>query len=491
MRPHLPRAVLAITFVSSLALGCDGGSEPSDAGGSADAGGARDAGGAMDAGVDAGADDAGSVASDAGGGDAGSLDGAAGSDGGGAVCIDADGDGYGDGCSLGGDCDDTRADVHPGERDVCGDRVDSDCSGTADEGCPCPLLTVSCPTGCCDVPIVELDMRGEYPSIATDADGFIYVSYTIPSSTVWGSGFAIYDPDAGTWSTSRSSGAGYNSAVRVSPSGRVHHVYGGNTYAFRYRYSDDHGATWASYPIWTPSAIGGGIDVAIGASDVPHVVIQGSGPSVWSRMYYLVWNGTAWTSTELDMGTTEKAHPKIVLGFADRPHIFSEAYHPDGGTGSSVRHAFYDGARWVYENVDAGDNYGQVNDYYSVVQPAALPDDTMRVVFARWNSGAPAVMRATRGPLTTDGWTSAALPGITAPFRNAIYLHDVAGAPFVVTDGVVVYRESGGSFGSVSTGAMGDGPAAAEYGDRVLIAYASTEPSTSNRLYLTSVPRAP
>lgn len=44
-------------------------------------------------------------------------------------CVDGDGDGYGDGCDLGGDCDDARADLHPGAFDPAGDAVDQDCDG--------------------------------------------------------------------------------------------------------------------------------------------------------------------------------------------------------------------------------------------------------------------------------------------------------------------------------------------------------------------------
>ena len=63
---------------------------------------------------------------------------------------DADGDGYGDpavsevacagpaGYVLDGtDCDDAEDDTHPGAPDVCGNGVDDDCSGAADEGCDC------------------------------------------------------------------------------------------------------------------------------------------------------------------------------------------------------------------------------------------------------------------------------------------------------------------------------------------------------------------
>jgi hypothetical protein len=47
---------------------------------------------------------------------------------------DADGDGY----RWCRDCDDARADVHPGAPEICGDGVDQDCDSVADDGCPPP-----------------------------------------------------------------------------------------------------------------------------------------------------------------------------------------------------------------------------------------------------------------------------------------------------------------------------------------------------------------
>ncbi|RMH43894.1 MAG: hypothetical protein D6689_03985 [Deltaproteobacteria bacterium] len=52
-----------------------------------------------------------------------------------------DGDGDGFGCT---DCDDARADVHPGAQELCGDGVDNDCSGDADDApaCGCDAVEV-------------------------------------------------------------------------------------------------------------------------------------------------------------------------------------------------------------------------------------------------------------------------------------------------------------------------------------------------------------
>jgi hypothetical protein len=49
---------------------------------------------------------------------------------------DADGDGFASLACHGDDCDDTRADIHPGAPDTC-DGDDNDCDGVADPGDAC------------------------------------------------------------------------------------------------------------------------------------------------------------------------------------------------------------------------------------------------------------------------------------------------------------------------------------------------------------------
>ncbi len=55
-----------------------------------------------------------------------------------AAATDVDGDGAG-GCGV--DCDDADPDLHPGATDVCGDAIDQDCSGAADDrDCACTTV---------------------------------------------------------------------------------------------------------------------------------------------------------------------------------------------------------------------------------------------------------------------------------------------------------------------------------------------------------------
>jgi hypothetical protein len=47
--------------------------------------------------------------------------------------LDRDGDGF---SPLGGDSDDSFADIHPGAVETWYDGIDQDCAGTADTSCP-------------------------------------------------------------------------------------------------------------------------------------------------------------------------------------------------------------------------------------------------------------------------------------------------------------------------------------------------------------------
>lgn len=70
-------------------------------------------------------------------------------------CEDADGDGFsaGPSCSLTAqiDCDDGDPAIAPGMVEICGDAIDQNCAGGADEGCSCDAIGASrdCGSGRC------------------------------------------------------------------------------------------------------------------------------------------------------------------------------------------------------------------------------------------------------------------------------------------------------------------------------------------------------
>ena len=55
--------------------------------------------------------------------------------------FDADGDGY---STHEGDCNDSRASVHPSASEVHGDGIDNYCDGSVDEGCPSTFYGGGC-----------------------------------------------------------------------------------------------------------------------------------------------------------------------------------------------------------------------------------------------------------------------------------------------------------------------------------------------------------
>ena len=96
-----------------------------------------------------------------------------------ANCEDRDGDGYGRGCSLGPDCNDRDAKVHPGQPEICNFR-DDDCNAEVDDSPACTVPSES--DGQVKVAAGEFIMGSAPGEGSADEQ---------PRHRVWLSGFAL------------------------------------------------------------------------------------------------------------------------------------------------------------------------------------------------------------------------------------------------------------------------------------------------------------
>lgn len=114
-------------------------------------------------------------------------------------CIDADDDGEGTAfpCPLFSDCDDTNPFIHHGAEEICGNEIDENCFGGADEGClgkPCTANSQCksnvCYSGTCIPPCPDGDEDGygsEYNPVCTNPgiDCNDSVATTNPGAAEW------------------------------------------------------------------------------------------------------------------------------------------------------------------------------------------------------------------------------------------------------------------------------------------------------------------
>ena len=62
-------------------------------------------------------------------------------------CRDRDGDEFGEGCAAGADCNDADPNINPGATEECGDSIDNDCDGGADNVLACLPCNPDCVAG--------------------------------------------------------------------------------------------------------------------------------------------------------------------------------------------------------------------------------------------------------------------------------------------------------------------------------------------------------
>lgn len=364
-----------------------------------------------------------------------------------------------DGGSKDGASDDDASDAGPDDAndgatcaanvEVCDGVVDDNCNGTVDEDCGrCPLLQTACPTGCCAVDRWQVDTGASDngSSIAVDNAGNVYFAYTTPNAGTWASTLAVYDAVPGTWRKVPLGSGTLRNRVVVDTLGHVHVLYGtySGNYAMQYVRSDDQAHTFTSPVTVGTLAIGGVFDMVVDSQNQPHIAYGGTRTgSSFPNLTYAHWDGTTWQREVLDTTTTSPDRPDLKLGFMDRPHIVVEAYHPDGEQTTAKRHVFYNGNRWIYENVDAltSGPTSYNTPAFSAHSLRLLADGSADLLFTRLTPTGSELLLAHRGPGDNDTWTTAKTTG-ASNFEVPTLFVDDKGNRLAVSDGIALHREA-------------------------------------------------
>ncbi len=359
--------------------------------------------------------------------------------------------------------------------DLCdGEGGDEDCDGSFDEGCgECAISEVACVEGCCEVPETEIAEDGDFADIDVDARGNVYVVYTLVSGGPWRTRLARFDAETSRWSDQElGSAQGSNRAVvEVDDAGDVHVLLAGRDGAITYQRSSDGGRTFTARPN-LPGTLGTGgtIDLVM-AGDTPHVVYMRENRSVWNDLIYAVWNGSTWTTEQIDERTTGISHPRLAVGFGERPFIVYEAYEPSGSDErSSLRLAFDDGASLRFEDIDVSQGIGRSREYFNRAQVDITDGDELRVSYTRGVSTIENVY-ATR--TRAGSWSERVLP-LGTDVENATLAYQEDGRLVVVSDGLMVHQDVRGSWSTALPMRRGEEPAIHRVGDFLYLAYGST-----------------
>lgn len=366
--------------------------------------------------------------------------------------------------------------------ETCDGVIDDDCDGTVDEGCGrCPLLSIACPAGCCPVDRWEVASTAAMgTSIAVDDAGDIFVAYTA-NGPVHPSSLAIYSAVPGTWRTVSLGGGSYRNRVHLDALGRLHVLSQDSSYVLTYRRSDDHGATFTA-PVTVAQMNGNeGFDIATDSTGQPHVVyLADSIGSSFGEVVYAHLVGSTWQRETLDTITRGPEYPTIALGFADRPTIVVEAYQPGGMQGTGKRSMFYNGNRWIIENIDllaSGSTYSS-DGYFAAQSLRIAADDSRDVMFSRKDAGTDRLYLAHRGPGDTDAWHVSQVTGASS-FTTPTMFVDAHGALGAVSDGLTVHRLAGTTATSTPVGIPGSDVAVARRGRYLYLAYNGGPPNNA------------
>jgi hypothetical protein len=213
----------------------------------------------------------------------------------------------------------------------------------------CPLMYFECAVGCCpSTSHIVSERRADFGALDIDGQGNVYMTFALPASTEWSTGLTVYRPTTGTWSFDTMSPGNQRPSISVSPSGKVHHLYGGDRTVVHYRSSDDQGHTWDALTSPTQTLDSGGTcALTYTVTDLPHLLC-GMSENVGDRgtPRYFQWDGTQWSSQLTNFRARMYGGTTMHLGVHDRPHIV----HTSDTTGAGLNYTYFTD-RWVTEAI--------------------------------------------------------------------------------------------------------------------------------------------
>lgn len=356
--------------------------------------------------------------------------------------------------------------------EACDGVIDDNCDGHVDEGCGrCPLMTVTCPQGCCAVDRWQVSqLSSDGAAVAVDDNGDIYFMFTNPNPGVWGAHLAKYTAATGAWTT-KSMGAGsYRNRIAIDSAHGIHVISGATQSSLQYQKSTDGGATFSAPLALGPLAIGGTFDLAIDSQRRPHVIYLEQ-RSLRTALVYSHFDGAQWVK-ETMLAETYDSAPAIALGFQDRPYIVVDDYV--SGQPAHKRIWFHNGNRWIDETPDAAPNqqttYGG-NDYFSSHQLRVNPDGSVQLFFTRKAGNVETFFVANRDGADNAPWISTPITG-TAGVTTPIVFADHHGVLGAVGDGLATHRaQTATAWTSAASPLKGKDAAVARRGRYLYVGY--------------------
>ncbi len=356
--------------------------------------------------------------------------------------------------------------------EVCDGVVDDNCNGVVDEGCGrCPLMTVTCPQGCCAIDRWQVStLAGTAAALAVDGNGDIYFMFTNPNSGVWGAYLAKYTASTGIWTTKAMGAGSYRNRIAIDSAGAIHVVSGTTQGSLMYQKSTDGGLTFPAPVALGTLAIGGTFDLAVDSQRRPHVIYLQQ-RSLRTALVYAHFDGAQWIN-ETMLAETYDSAPAITLGFADRPYIVVDDYV--SGQPAHKRIWFNNGNRWVDETADAVPNqqtgYGG-DDIFSSHQLRVNADGSVQLFFTRKLGNVETMFVANRGAADTATWASTPITGVSG-FTTPIIFADQHGALGAVSDGLGLHRaQTATAWTSTASTLPGKNAAVARRGRNLYVGY--------------------